>query len=384
VRILTLCYEFPPIGGGGSRVVAGLSKELVRAGHSVDLVTMRFGDQPREQVVNGVRVFRTDCLRRSPSICSPPEMATYLARALPIAIGLVRRHGYDLNHTHFIFPDGVLAWTLKRLTGLPYVLTAHGSDVPGFNPDRFGFAHRLLRPLWHQVVDGADALVAPSRNLANLIRQAKPDARPVLIPNGIDPGTFRSDRPRRRRILVVARLFERKGVQHVLRALHGMQRDHEVHVVGAGPYLPALVALARELSVDVQFHGWLEPASGELTALYETADIFVLCSDVENFPVVLLEAMAAGLAIITTRGTGCDEVFGDTGILVDPGDVAGLRAALEALTQDAQRCRRLGHAARLRLLNEFSWAGVARRYTALYASVRDLPEVVPTLADYVA
>jgi glycosyltransferase involved in cell wall biosynthesis len=98
---------------------------------------------------------------------------------------------------------------------------------------------------------------------------------------------------------------------------------------------------------------------------------------------VLLEAMAAGLAIITTRGTGCDEVVGDAGILVDPGDVGGLRAALEALTQDPQRCRLLGSAARLRLLNEFSWAGVARRYTALYASVPNLPDAVSALADYV-
>ena len=88
MRILTLCYEFPPIGGGGSRVVSGLASELVRAGHGVDLVTMRFGNQPRRQVVGGVRVFRADCIRRSPSICSPPEMATYLARALPLAARL--------------------------------------------------------------------------------------------------------------------------------------------------------------------------------------------------------------------------------------------------------------------------------------------------------
>ena len=369
MRILTLCYEFPPIGGGGSRVVAGLSAELVRAGHSVDLVTMRFRDQPREEAVNGVRVYRAGCLRRSPSICSPPEMATYLARALPIAQSLIRRNGYDLNHTHFIFPDGVLAWALKQLTGLPYVITAHGSDVPGFNPDRFALAHRLLRPIWHQVVGGAAALVAPSRNLAQLITRARPGARPVVIPNGIDPGTLSADRPRRPRILVVARLFERKGVQHMIRALAGLLHDHELHLVGAGPYEPALVGLAKELSVDVRFHGWLEPGSPQLAGLYETAGIFVLSSEIENFPMVLLEAMAAGLAIITTRGTGCDEVVGDAGILVDPGDVGALRSALVTLMSDPQRRIALGRAARRRLVSQFSWTTVARRYTALYDTV---------------
>ncbi len=369
MRILTLCYEFPPIGGGGSRVVAGLSAELVRAGHSVDLVTMRFRGQPREEVVNGARVYRVRCLRRSPSICSPPEMATYLASALPLAHRLIRQNGYDLNHTHFIFPDGVLAWALKQLTGLPYVVTAHGSDVPGFNPDRFALAHRLLRPAWQRVVAGAAGLVTPSRNLEQLITRARPGVRAVVIPNGIDPRTFSADRPRRRRILVVARLFERKGVQHVIRAMAGLRHDHELHVIGAGPYQSTLVALARELSVDVRFHGWLEPGSLPLADLYETADIFVHSSDIENFPMVLLEAMAAGLAIITTRGTGCDEVVGDAGLLVDPGDIGALRAALMTLMADPARRVALGAAARRRLVSQFSWTSVTRRYTALYDSV---------------
>ena len=378
MRILTLCYEFPPIGGGGSRVVAGLSAELVRAGHSVDLVTMRFRDQPREEVVNGVRVYRVDCIRRSASICSPPEMATYLARALPLAHGLIRRNGYDLNHTHFIFPDGVLALALKQLTGLPYVVTAHGSDVPGFNPDRFALAHRLLRPAWHGVVAGAAGLVTPSRNLEQLITRARPGVRAVVIPNGIDPQSFSADRPRRRRILVVARLFERKGVQHVIRALAGLRHDHELHVIGEGPYQPTLMALARELSVNARFHGWVEPDSRPLTDLYETADIFVHSSDIENFPMVLLEAMAAGLAIITTRGTGCDEVVGDAGMLVDPGDIGALRAALVTLMTDPARRVALGAAARRRLVSHFSWTSVARRYAGLYDSVlTSLPDTEP-------
>jgi glycosyltransferase involved in cell wall biosynthesis len=383
VRILTLCYEFPPIGGGGSRVVAGLSTELVRAGHSVDVITMRYGRQPRLEVVQGVRVHHVDCIRRSPSICSPPEMATYLAQALPVALGLIRRNHYDLNHTHFIFPDGVLAWMLKRLTGLPYVITAHGSDVPGFNPDRFITGHRLLKPVWRTVVHGAAALISPSNYLTSLIRRAAPDVRPVMIPNGIDPSILRPDRPRRARILLVARLFERKGVQYVIRALAGIGHQHEVHVVGAGPYQSTLVALARELGVDVKFHGWLEPASPQLVELYETSDIFVLASNVENFPMVLMEAMAAGLAIVTTRGTGCHEVVGDACLLFDPGDVGGLRAALATLTREPARRQALGRAARLRLENELSWTSVARRYETAFDTVlraRTAPEPVVGVA----
>lgn len=380
MRILTLSYEFPPIGGGGSRVVAGLAGQLARAGHAVDLVTMAFQELPRRETVDGIEVHRVRCFRRSASICSPGEMAVYLMPALRRARGLAQTRRYDLIHAHFIFPDGVLALALAHLTGLPYVITAHGSDVPGFNPDRFRAMHRVLAPLWRRVVRGAELLISPSHNLTRLIDRAAPAARTVLIPNGIAPARYRADRPRLRRILVVSRLFERKGVQNLIRALAGVTHDHELHVVGAGPYQPELRALSERLAVPVNFHGWLEPGSAMLAELYETASIFVLPSEMENFPIVLLEAMAAGAAIVTTRGTGCDEVVGDAGVLVPPGDPAALRAALVPLMADPSACRALGAAARRRLEQRFSWAAVARRYTEVYQDVIGAPPGVPEAA----
>lgn len=369
MNVLTLCYEFPPIGGGGSHVVAGLSAELVRAGHDIDIVSMRFGHLRTREVASGARIHRVSCFRRSASICSPPEMGLYLARALPLAQRLTRERPYDLIHAHFIFPDGVLARTLHRRTGLPYVITAHGSDVPGYNPDRFRLLHRLLQPMWQRVVSEAALVVSPSTNLSRLIQHARPSARIVEIPNGIAPGKYRADRVRAKRLLVVARLFERKGVQHLIEALAGVEHDHEIHVVGTGPFQDRLVALAAGLRVPVIFHGWLEPDSPQLRELYETASIFVLPSHMENFPIVLLEAMTAGLAIVTTRGTGCDEVVADAGILVRPGDVEALRAAVVGLMQDPLRCRALGRAANRHMRRRFSWAAVAARYVDVYAAV---------------
>ena len=73
MRILMTSYEFPPIGGGGGAVVAGLSRMLVASGHEVDLVTMSFRGCPKEEEVAGVRVHRVPCLRRSKSNCTAPE-----------------------------------------------------------------------------------------------------------------------------------------------------------------------------------------------------------------------------------------------------------------------------------------------------------------------
>jgi glycosyltransferase involved in cell wall biosynthesis len=108
--------------------------------------------------------------------------------------------------------------------------------------------------------------------------------------------------------------------------------------------------------------------------------IFVLPSESENFPIVLLEAMAAGLAIITTRGTGCAEVVGEAALLVPPKDVAALRAALCRLLCEPALRAALGAAARRRLTENFGWPVVAREHVALYQRhARDarLREVAP-------
>lgn len=366
MRILQICYEFPPVGGGGSRVVDGLTRELARRGHEVHVVTMGFRDRPRRETVDGVTVHRVPGVRRNEYRCTIPEVAIHLLAARSFLRTLLRAHDFDINHTHFILPDGLLAAGLWRTEGLPYLITAHGSDVPGYNPHRLHLAHALVRPVWNRAVGEARVVVCPSRAIRALVRRRAPGLETPVIPYGFDPARFGNDKPRERRILVVSRLLRRKGIQHLLRATEGLALDHEIHVVGDGPYLTVLRRLARANPNRIVFHGWLDNRSAELSSLYETSEIFVLPSARENFPVSLTEAMAAGLAIITTRGTGCAEVVDGTGVLVEPKSPADLRAALVALTSDPARCRKLGRAARARLRDDLSWATVADRYLTLY------------------
>jgi len=365
MRILTLCYEFPPLGGGGARVVHGLSRELVRLGHEVDVITMAWQGLPLEEDVEGVQVHRVPCGRHAMHPCTGREALTYTAAAAPVALRLARRRDYDLNHTHFIFPDGVIAWLLRRRTGLPYVITAHGSDVPGYNPHRLRLAHKLLAPAWLAVVDDAAHLVCPSETIRSLVLRQRPTTKITKIGNGIDPDRMRPTADGTR-ILSVCKMFERKGIQHLLRALEGVPLEHEVQIVGDGPYLPRLQELAGRTRARVRFSKWLDNGSAELTQLYERSGIFVLPSESENFPVVLLEAMSAGLAIVTTQGTGCAEVVGDTALLVPPKDVAALREAICRLLCDPALRAALGAAARRRLVENFGWPVIARQYLALY------------------
>jgi len=147
MRILTLSFEYPPLGGGGAKVVDGLARQLAKLGHEIDISTMGFRGLPKFETANGVNVYRHASIRKRMDICHMHEMVPHLLSALPRLKRMVAERKYEINHTHFIFPDGVLAWMLNRLTGLPYVITAHVSDVPGYNPDRFQAHHALLSPL---------------------------------------------------------------------------------------------------------------------------------------------------------------------------------------------------------------------------------------------
>jgi glycosyltransferase involved in cell wall biosynthesis len=369
VKILMLCYEFPPIGGGGAQVVRGLAGELVAAGHDVDLVTMGFRGLPREEETEGIRVHRVPCLRRKEFVCTALEAATYAMSALPKVRRLAAEARPDIVHAHFIFPDGFLAWATRRRTGLPYVITAHGSDVPGYNPHRLKAAHRLLAPLWSSVTGGARRIVCPSESLRSLVARHGRGDRTVVVPNGIDPGRFDPNRKKNERVLVATRMLERKGVQHLLAALARFPRPVGVDIVGDGPFLPELRRMARELGVDARFAGWLDGGSPELKELFETSGIFVFPSEAENFPNVLLEAMTAGMAIVTTAGTGCAEVVGDAAVLVPPKDPAAIREALPALLDNPALREILGTAARARVEKLFSRRAVAGRYAEIYGEV---------------
>ena len=365
MKILMLNYEFPPVGGGGAPVTYELCKELVSRGHQVDVVTMHFRGTKWREKVDGIRIYRVWALRSRKEICRPHEMLSYIFSALPLCMRLLRTRSYDVIHAHFIFPTGVLAWALKRLSGLPLIITAHGSDVPKYNPDRFRFLHRLLFPLWVKVVRAADFVVVPSRYLRSHLQYF------ISVPVEIIPNGFRMSnlKPsiREKKILIVSRIFRRKGVQHFLEAIKDMDLEYEVIVAGEGPYLDRLRKQAETIKPRVNFVGFVQ--DDQLRYLYETSSIFVFTSQNESFGVVLLEAMTAGLAVIATNVSALPEVVGDAALLVNPDNPAEIRRALERLIADDALIARLGDKGRVQA-RKFDWPTIANQYETLYERVR--------------
>jgi glycosyltransferase involved in cell wall biosynthesis len=355
-------------------VAYGLARELVSLGHTVEVITMGFGELLAEEIVDGILVHRVDCGRRRQNACTAREAARYLRGARRLLRTLLARRTYDLVHAHFIFPDGILAWLEFKRRGIPFVITAHGSDVPGFNPKLFfRVVHKLLRPLWMRITQQAHQIIIPSDTLAGLFGRAAPKVSSRIIPNGIDVTLYRPA-IKKQQILVATRLVERKGVQYLLRALAAEHPGWPVIVVGGGEYERELHRLNERLGRPAHFVGWMNNRTREFRQLLADSAIYVLPSDFENSSVALLEAMASGAAIVTTRGHGCEETVRDTAELVTPGRldkgrcVAEICGALRRLTGDAQLRAQLGASARRRVVEHYAWDVIVRAHLEVYAT----------------
>ena len=368
MKILTLNYEYPPVGGGGATVTAQLCEHLAARGHQVDVVTMRHKNLPHEETVRGVRIIRTPSWRSRADICRTPEMATYLLGAKHTALALARENRYDIIHAHFIIPTGPLAAWLHKKTGIPYLITCHGSDVPGYNPDRFSLAHKLLMPTWKKLVRTAPALASPSRALADLMKSHVPGLEVSIIPNGYEITAFDVSGPKQNSILLCSRLLPRKGFQYVIEAVRDLTLNWHVHIVGEGPHRPALEKRAEGSKTPITFHGWLDREDPAFTELYETSAIFVFPSEMENFPTVLLEAASAGCAIITSTAGGCPEVVGDAAVLVEPQNPDAIKNALLDLIDNPHKRQALADAA-VKRVRRFTWPAIADQYLARYQSL---------------
>jgi len=373
LNILLLCYEFPPLGGGGSHVVHGLGREYVKMGHEVQVVTMSFKGLPKKEKVDGMVVHRVKGIRFKQSKCTFLEMIPYLFFAKRKVKQLHQNKALDVVHAHFIFPDGLLFSRIYKKIGVPFIITAHGSDVPGYNPGRFRLLHRLLLPIWKSVIRKTNAVICPSRTLKELIHKNIPLQEKLhVIPNGISLHKFRADRKKENVILLVSRLFKRKGVQYFLDAFKDIESGYTAHIVGDGPYLEILKKQALSIKQKVIFHGHLDNNSRTFKDLYETSRIFVFTSTMENFPIVLLEAMLAGAAIVTSDSTGCAESVGKTALLVPAENPEKIRAAIMTYILNPDKAASFGQKAKSRVDNNFSWEKVAmENIKILYAAIME-------------
>ena len=369
LRVLVLCHEYPPIGGGAAAVCAALARHYVSAGQSVSVLTMGYGNLPRYERVEGVELYRVACRRRRKEMASPWEGLRWANRCMPLVRTLTAERPFDVVHAHFIMPAGIVASRIQRAAGVPVVITPHGSDVPGYNRERLKLAHVLVGPWWRRICRQANVIASPSASLLGLIQSKVEDFRWQVIPNGFDPGRF-EPKAKQKRILLCSRLVERKGFQYFLQAIAPLTLPGwQVDIVGDGPMYRHLADMARACRIPVHMHGWIDNDDRKLADLYGRATIFAFPSEWENCSIALLEAMSAGCAVVCADVGGNREVVGDCGHFIPARDVEALRQVVVKLTANPRRCQEMGRRAATRVAREFDWNVIARRYLGLLESL---------------
>jgi rhamnosyl/mannosyltransferase len=336
---------YPPLAAGITCYLADVSDAMAGRGHEVEVHVAGVKQSRRDRLPSGVVVHRHQ------------EMARALS--MPLAPGLVREVrtlDADVLHVHLPNPIGELGVVLNH--GPAVVATFHAQL------GRQRMLEPLYAPLRKAVLRRATSVLVSGQAMATAPELDGWSEKVRVLPYGVSPrlvgaggeGTRAVGEPLR--LLFVGRLVYYKGVDILLRAL-AQTTDTTLRLVGDGADRRALEALATELGVAdrAEFLGSVTDA--ELAACHAAADVFVLpsISRAEAFGMAMSEAMASGIPVISTAlGTGTDWVNldGRTGIVVSPGDVDALAAAVEQL-RDGELRARLGAEAARRAASLFSF-----------------------------
>jgi colanic acid/amylovoran biosynthesis glycosyltransferase len=266
-------------------------------------------------------------------------------------------------HAHFASHPAAAAWLIHRLVGIPYSFTAHGSDL-----------HRDRHMLREKVAEAAFVVPISHYNREIIVETCGEQSRDkvIVIRCGVDPAVFQPHTAPTRfeqglgrfTILCIGTLHEVKGQTYLIEACRRLREQSiafDCHFLGDGPDQTMLEAQVKAAGlVDVvHFHGRV--TRDDVARLLQQADVVATPSVPsrdgrrEGLPVVLMEAMCSGVAVVASRLSGIPELVEDEqcGLLCPPGDVEALAAALQRLYHDGALRQRLGQAGRKKVLAEF-------------------------------
>jgi glycosyltransferase involved in cell wall biosynthesis len=293
----------------------------------------------------------------------------------------IQEDGIELLHTHGYKAD-LYGYVSARRSGKPIVATCH-NWVGG--TAALGIYNHLDR----MALKRFQGLAAVSDSVAQrLLDSGVPPKKIRTIANGIDVQTFERANPlpmlnfeKSKVVGMVARLDLQKGFEYLLRAARELCRTLpglKVVIVGEGPDRKAIEDMIQRFGL--QANVILAGQHSDMPGIYAAMDVFVLPSLNEGLPMTILEAMAASKPVIATRVGAIPKVIkdGHTGLLVDPGDVDGLRNALARLLTDSNLCHSIGAAANDWVSRTYTAEAMALKYHQMYDEVLSVP-AIPTV-----
>ncbi len=348
---------------GTRHAVLKLAEALVETGVAVRVHTL----QPVPSDLSAAGILGYSAVRIVRRLGISPAMCRDLAEV-----------GADLFHNHGVWGmPTIYAGTIARRRRIPLVFSPHGM----LSKWAMAFSRRRKQFAWwclgqRRTVAAATCFHATSESEARDIRRLGFRQPVAIIPNGVDLAEFETDpapdRSARRRVLFLSRIHPKKGVPILLRAWQRVERRHpDWELIVAGPdeagHLAEVRALATGLRLDrVAFPG---PAYGDAKdALYRSADLFVLPTHSDNFGIVIAEALAHGVPVITTTGApwaGLEKR--DCGWWIEPSERNLAEALHGAMALPEELRVEMGRRGRLWMEQSYGWERIAAEMKSVYA-----------------
>ncbi len=337
MRIGIVCY---PTFGGSGVLATELGKALAQKGHQVHFITYQ---QPVRLNVFIPNIFYHEVRVPTYPLFDYPPYETALASAM---VDVIKNYQLELLHVHYAIPHASAAYMAKKIVEqdgieIPVITTLHGTDITLVGRDK------TYAPVVTFSINQSDAITAVSKNLCEETYRNFKIEKPIeVIHNFVDVERFARKpidafkkviAPNGERILLHASNFRKiKRVQDVVKIFHEVNKEipSKLLFVGDGPERGMVEELSRQLGLydEIRFVGKQE----QMEDILAIGDLFLLTSDYESFGLAALEAMAAGVPVVSTNAGGLGEINidGVTGYMGNIGDVATMSQQAIAILKD--------------------------------------------------
>ena len=369
-RILILAGCYLPVVGGYIKIVHELARKFVKLGYTVDILTCNCTNgTAQHEIIDNVNIHRLSSWNLVHG--NYPVPTSSLGNISSVLSLTKNDYQCIITNTRF-YPICFIGWILSKLCRVPLIHLEHGSChtvSESFIVSNIGriYDHTLGSLL----VKSAKANFGVSNPAVGFLSHLGAKNAKVMH-NGIDLSAFECTKPTsytktpgKTVITYIGRLVYGKGVHDLISIFPKLKGDVQLLIVGDGSYKDELETLAcRVNSSNIVFFGEQPPES--IPGILKDTDIFVNPSYSEGLPTSVLEACAAGCAVVATDVGGTSEIIcdGSTGLLVKPGDQQGLVEKINFLLENKSLQDTLGKSAKTYVMDNYSWDQIMGQWIA--------------------
>lgn len=363
-------------------------RELVRLGHDVVMISQYRNDHVGTKIygggppptVDGVKVVGLEALgEQRVNFDEPADFECDISTMLETALAHHREKPFDIVHSQYGYPNGLVALEISRLTGIPNAISIQGGDGHWV-----GLCCETHRRAIRAVFDHANELIIGSKSFAEEVHgnHGTPLHRFTIIPGAINAELFRPRKGRalgeigpRPTVLYHGRVDRRKGVLELVEAVGKLKSerfDFRLIISGIGPDLDAAKLLTKVKALEdmIEFSGYVDYSN--VPEVYRQADLFVSPTWSEGFSNTILEAMASGLPIVASRSVGVVDCLTDNenALFHEVHDVDGLSRQIKVLVGDPELRARLANASMREIETKYRWPVIAEQIVARLEAIR--------------